>query len=886
MRILARLRRLVRRHAVDRDLREELRSFLEHEVDARMADGLSAGEARRRTLAELGGLAQLHEHVRPREAAWLEGVVYDLRHAVRAVGRSATFSLAVVGSLGVGLAATVAALALLNGWLLGVVPGVAAPESLVNVTLGVSEGPGHSTGTPFRYEDREALATIDGVLDVAAEGHASVALNVSEARTVVAGLVSPNYFEVLGVPLARGRGFHPDEGSGERAFVAVISDRLWRRDFNAAPDVIGQPLRVADRVVQVVGVTPSGFGGTSVRFARPGAELWLPMAVADVVSPPPQRPGESRIVRFLARLREGADTDRTQAGALVFASSRAVERHGASGRGQARLDGLWMLEPQYRLTATAILLPIPFLLLVIGCANAASLMLARGARRRSEVAIRVAIGAGRARIVRQLLLESVVLAAIALACALPLAWWIVQVAESRIVVPMSIDAAVLSVSVGITVLTSLAFGLLPALQLTGARWQQPLSALHGRNGTPSGRLRGRRVLVGVQVAVSLGVLCTATQLISMNKEAGGSAGTDPDRLLIASFDLERANVTDAAARRFYARLLEETARLPGVERAGLARPTAVWTFGRGKGPGSVVVLGPDETSTRDDNVIVGGYADGDLFDALGIRILSGRNFSGDDRYGAVRTAVVNETFVEGFFPDGSPLGRVFRVVPYPRGDALPLEVRVIGVVESVREPRYTVDGSPVPKVYVPRPIGPEPRLALYVRTAGGAMTVAPAVRGLGRMLNADAPLVEIGSLEQVNERSMGPALWLSRTAAVLGGIALVLAGFGLYGVVSFFVATRTREMAIRMALGALPARILRLVVGDAMTVVCVGAALGGAAGFVTSQLIRAGEYRGTRFDVAAFAISTIVLGGVMLLASIVPARRATRIDPVASLKEA
>jgi hypothetical protein len=389
-------------------------------------------------------------------------------------------------------------------------------------------------------------------------------------------------------------------------------------------------------------------------------------------------------------------------------------------------------------------------------------------------------------------------------------------------------------------------------------------------------------MVVAQVALSLGLLATGWQLVATVRSQAVSSGTPADRLLIARFNLRPLDGAADDAEPFYARLLVGASRLAGVEAAGLARHTSIWTFGQGAAPGSLVVWRPDD-GPQDGRVTIGGYAGGDLFQAVGLRTVAGRGFTEGDRQARPQVAVVNETFAQSL--SGVAVGRVLRVAPRDRDVLSSIEVRIVGVIEPALEPRLAASGEPPPTVYLPSPIEPEPALALYLRTRDRATTLAQPVRGLVDQIAPRVPILELGSLEEINERSFGPQLWLARAAAFLGVIGLLLATAGLYGVSSYVVAMRSREMAIRLAVGATPRAILAMVLGQSMRVALIGLLVGGIVAAAVSRVIQA-EYHGIQgIDGAAFGGAAALFLSVMLLASAIPAVRASRLDPVENLKD-
>ena len=795
-RVLAMLRRWFGSGARDRTLDAELESFLEHEIDARVESGMSPGDARRTALAAFGGLQQVKEQAREaRLGAGLDAFVRDLRYAARTIRRSPGLSVAVVGSLSVGIAVTVVANAFVNALLFRDFPGITDQKRLVEVQIRRLPGgrpPGNALDGPGDYVSlRSGLSELS---NLAASSGLLVAVELPEPRSILALLVSENYFEVLGSHPSLGRTFLPHEGQPANAAVAVISHNLWRSALNSDPGVIGRPIRVAGHVVQVVGVAAPGFAGAATRLGRRSPDIWLPLAVAEHASTTALRAGG---LSFVARLKDGVDATEVLAAAQVLASGLAAAA--ASQPGSASISRVAMFEPASRSTAILIVMVIPMLVLVIACVNAASLTLARGSRQRRDVAIRLAIGAGRGRVVRQLLLESLLLASAATAVALLLAWFVLEAAGTRLGLFMPIDATVLAWTLVTAAVSAVASGLVPAFRVTAHAPLQALSVSRGATWETPAESRGKRVMVVVQVAVAIGVLVAGTQLISLVEGQGGSGGTPADRLFMASFDLAQLEFSPEAADAFYQRLLDGASRLPDADAVGLARRTAVWTFGRGKGPSSVVVWAPG----RELEVVNGGYAGGDLFGAVGLRLIAGRTFTAADASGAPQVAVVNRAYAD-LLPERQALGRSIRLMPYVQSRRLSdeealaasREVTIVGVIDSAGERRYTQDGRPVGKIYLPSPLGPEPALTLYVRSRGTADAVAPSVRDLANRIDSRVPSVEMGSLRSFNERSMGPEPWLARISALLGVVALVLAAAGLFGVVSYSVTLRSPEFAI------------------------------------------------------------------------------------------
>jgi predicted permease len=873
----------------------ELQSFLEHDIDARIEAGMAPAEARRTALASFGGVSQVHEQVDDaRTGASFEQLVRDARYAGRAARRSAGLSLAIIGSLALGIAAMVTAVAFINGAAFGKFPGVADQDRLVTVELRrlpAGRPPGNLLMSAVDYD--ALRAGLAGMLDVTTTSVAGVTAALPEPRQLNGVFVSANYFDVLGARPALGRAFHTEEDQPAHAAVAVISYNVWQRQFGADRAVIGRTIRVADAPVEIIGVAAPAFGGTNVRLGAEGPDIWLPLALAVHAAPDSTAmPGRDRRLTFIGRLQDGRTIEQVTAAARSVAGARIdAEGFASTHQPSAVVRPVSMFDPSFRAQALTLVLPIPIIVLVIACVNAANLMLARGSRQRREVAIRLAIGAGRARVARQLLLESLVLSLAATAVALPLAWSALSIVSARLMVPMPIDTTVLVWTLFVTIASTIVFGLMPAVRVTAHAPFQALSVSRVQtDGTPA-ESRGRRALVIAQVALSIGVLTVASQLVTLIESDGGAAGTRPDRLLMASFDLDQLKLSPDAAAEFYRRLVDASSTMPGIESAGLARQTAVWTFGRGKGPGSLVVWQPGQ-ALRDAEVVVGGYAGGELFRALGLDVVEGRAFQPADRIGPPRVAIVNGVYARQM-PGGRAVGQTVRVLGHSQWDrrssaegfAAGREVEIVGVIESASEPRYTRDGTPVSKIYLPSPLQPEPALTLYARTRADAASVAPALRALVSAIDPRVPVLSAGSLAAFNERSMGPSLWLTRTAAVMGVVALLLAAMGLFAVASYVAAQRSREFAIRLALGARPRGVLGLVLRQSMRLVTAGFVIGGAIALGVTQLFRTQFHGADGLDYGAFAGTTSLLAIVMLIASVVPAGRAARTNPVESLKE-
>ena len=882
-RFRAMLRRWINPRATEDALHDEIHSYLQHDIDAKIRAGLTPHEARRAAHLELGGIEQVKEHNREnRSGAAVDSAFQDFRYALRTLAHAPGFCLSVTTSLALGIAAVVAVFAFLNGWLLRPYSGVVEQDRLVQVAVqepctgGGCWIPITSSAKDVAFL-RASLTTLDGV---AASTLADVAVRTPEPQSLQAAFVSENYFDVLQTRPQIGRFFSTEEGRPEYANVAVISNELWAEEFGADPGVLGKTIVVGNQSLRIIGVAPPFFAGIHSAIGRAGPALWVPLAVADLV--PSSRmqgktilPADQRALRSFGRLRDGVDIAQARAQALAVTLPAASAHR------------VWVEEVtrgvRSRALVFSLLMPAPILVLFLACLNAANLLLVRASRRNREIAIRLAIGASRWRVVRQLLLESMVLAGISAVVALPLAWAGLEAAGRYLLLPMPIDLNVMAIAVITATLSAVGFGLMPAFLITRTQPARALgSAQSGGEGTPQ-RTRGRRALVVVQVALSLGLLAAGTQLVSAFHAIDRTAGTPGNRLLIASIDLEQLQYTPAAADVFYDRALKTVAGVPGVQSVGLAHVSSLWTFREGKGPDSVVAWRPEDPPQRFRPMYLGGYVAGNFFETVGLPIVEGRAFTPEDATGnRPRVVIVNRPFADKL--QGPAVGQQLWVMSrYAEASAAVL-VTIAGVVEPAQNPSYGREGEPTPAVYVPVPLRDELSLALYVRARDSAESLKTPIAAAVRQVDPRIPFVSLASLDEINERERLPQTGLSRAASFLGLVALVLATLGLYAVVSFIMDSRLREIAIRLTLGADRSTVFGMVLRQALSMVLTGTVLGGLVAYAASQILRAQVHAVLGVDKVVFLGALVVLLLPMLLASIIPALRVMRTDPARYLR--
>ena len=908
-RLWAMLRRLVDGGARDDELSEEIRAFVEHDAESKVRSGMTPEDARRAALIELGGAEQVKERVRDaRSGARWEGIFRDLRYAMRSLGRSPGFSCSVIGNLSLGLAAMIVAFALINGAQRRLSPGIQDPDRLVGIGI-LETNPRGMSAAPTAMADYPDVARVLDEGMPSLEGLASftesdVAVTLPQPRSLPAAFVSPNYFDVLGVRPEIGRTFAPEEG-GAASPVAIISRALWMREFGGDPSVIGRPFQTGGQVFEVIGVAPPGFAGTSQNPIEEGVELWLPIGVVDRVAMGDSfyRSGK-RLIRYVGRMRDGIGIDRVETelgvvagrlgvarpaggfgtGRLVASAGDSVERVGVEVSGLSRRD----VDAEELLV-----LPIPLLVLVLACVNATNLLLVRASGRTREVAVRLALGASRLRLVRQLIIESLVLAIGAALLALLLAWSGLELVAAFVMFPMPLDGTVVAGALVTALLTALGFGLVPALRAAGQRPSAALGTAPAGSGGTRSESRGRRILVAGQIALALGLLASVFQLSSTLQSE--PPGTNPDRMLLASFDLAQLRFSPGESNAFYAALLDRASKLPGVEAAGLSGRDLLWTssvtgFGNqvflsgrdllwtsGAQPANLTLVSPDGR-----RMTTAGSAGGDLFRALGLDLLQGRDFAPADRRDIPEVAIVTQHLASMI--QGGAIGRSLHV-SLPGSEA---DVRIVGIVESPTE----IYGQNVAAIFFPSPFFPSEfqngtARTLYVRAEGPAGPLAPAIREIVAQIDRRVPLLELATLDQKirSDTRFQFHRVLAGAAAVLGIVALLLASVGLYGVTSYSVAMRGREIAVRMALGARADRVVAMVLRQALTIATIGSVLGGFVGIAAGLVIRAEVFGVAGVDIAALGGSAALLAAAMLLASILPARRAAGMDPNAVLRQ-
>jgi putative ABC transport system permease protein len=803
----------------------------------------------------------------------MDTLLQDLRYATRTLRRSPSFTLAAVACLALGIGANTAIFSVIDGVLLRPLP-FKDPKSLVMVwETDPERGRDRNVVSPANYLDWRAqnstLADIGSYIDW--RGNLT---GIDEPIEVAVSIATATFFSVLGVPAELGRVYTPEEDVPNGPNVVVLSHRLWERQFGARRDVIGTRLNLNGRPNTIIGVMPEGFGIVGSK-----AELWVPMGLDPALD---YRTRTGRYLTGVARLKPGVTAQRAQADMSAIARRLEAAHPVFNGGWGANVVPMYEQVVGGIRRALLVLGGVVGFVLLIACANVANLLLARSTARTREIAVRSALGAGRTRMVRQLLTESVVLAVLGAAAGLVLAYWGLQAVKALApqgvprVASISIDTWTLVFTVVVALATGLAFGLVPALHAGRGDLQSVLRE-GTRGSTAASGARG--ILVVAQVALSLVLLVGAALMMrSFAKLQSVDPGFDPQGVLTGRIQLsgERFRAS-SAANAFFEQLLERVNRLPGVESAsainwlpfaGLGSATNYWIEGR-----------PIPPPTEDFVADVRGV-DAKYFRTMRIRVLRGEPFDARANTESPKQVVVNEAFVRVHFPTSNPIGEH---VIMPWGDTLRGEI--VGVVADTKH--AGLDSLVRPMIYWAMKQFPTNFMTLVVRTTAqdDPMRLVPALTREVRALNPDQPLADAKPLEEYLGQSVAQRRFSMTLLGIFSAVALVLAALGIYGVLAYSVAQRTREIGVRMALGARDSTVARMVVREAIGVVSIGLIIGIAGALALTRVLGSLLYDISPTDPFTFVGVAVVLGAVALAASYLPARRAARVDPIVALRQ-
>jgi putative ABC transport system permease protein len=803
----------------------------------------------------------------------------DVRYGLRVLAKAPGFTAVAVLAIALGVAANTAIFSVINAVLLEPLP-YREPGRLVSLwEMNKARDARQNVLSPANLIDWKEQT--DVFEDVAAFMDSRANLSGGgDPEEVIVQYITPNLFPLLGVEPIKGRGFTDEDASPGAARTVVLGHGLWQRRFGGDPAVVGKTFNLSGAPVTVVGVMPARFQWFIRKGSRTAAppEMYAPFALTDSY-----RKRQGRYMSAVARLKEGVTRERAEL-ELNHLAARLEQQYPEFNKGWGA--EVVALRDQFAgpiKPVLWVLLGAVGFLLLIACANVANLLLARGASRHKEIAIRTALGAGRARVVRQLLTESLLLAIVGGALGLLLAWWGVELLGAmspRDVLDLGgvgLNVPVLVFTLGVSLLTGIVFGVVPAFEASRVSTSESLK--EGAKGTTAGkrggRLRGAFVVVEIAMALVL-LVGAGLMLKSFARLRSVDPGFEPDNLLTMRVSLPvRKYKEDAQVVAFTRQAAERLAALPGVEAAGAVNylPFA----GPGAATNFKIVGRPDPPPGEEPDTDV-RVTDENYFRAMGVPLLRGRMYTAQESAERGQVAVVTQSFVEKYFPNEDPIGKQLLVNMKDK----PNPTEIVGVVGDLK--LHTLDEAPQPTVYWPHAELVYSNMTFVVRAKGDPAALGTAARGAIQSIDADQPVADMRPMEQFLAESMARARFSATLLGVFALVALVLAGVGVYGVMAYAVAQRTHEIGVRVALGAQARDVLRLVLGQGMALAGAGLALGLLGAFALTRLLASLLFEVSTTDLVTYATLTGFLLLVALLACLIPARRATKVDPMVALR--
>jgi putative ABC transport system permease protein len=869
-------RNLSDKESVDQELTEELRAHVDLLTDQKIREGLEPEAARRAALLEIGGLEQVKERVREvRMGRPLDDLSQDLRYALRGLRKHRAFTAVAVITLALGIGANTAIFTVINTVLLRPLP-YENPDQLVVLTETVSDRP-----VGVSYQNFVDWRTQNSVFENVTALRPRESFNLTgagDSERLQGRLVSANFLSTLGIKPIRGRDFLADDDQPNAAPVAIISHALWQRRFGADESITGKQVTLNGQQFTVIGITPANF--------RYGAEADITVPIGLSAERFKLRGKDPGITAF-ARLKPGTSIDNANA-ELNTIAARLEQQYPDTNTGRrVRLESLReSVVGDIRPTLLTLLGAVGFVLL-IACANVANLLLTRSAGRQREMAIRTALGAGRMRILRQLFTESMVLALAGGVVGLLLAIWGTSVLSSYIPegIPrmgeLSVDGSVLAFTFGASLITGLFFGLAPALQSAKTNLTETLK--EGERNSSPGHNRAGQFLVISEVALTLVLLVGAGLLVkSFWRLSQVNPGFDPQNVLAMQISINARPDEGPRVDNFLTGVQQRVQQLPGVQSVSVSNGLP---FEGANFPPIVLEGKPAPPPGQDLNGLLYTVSP-DYFKTMRIDLIRGRLFSTEDRKDTPPVALVDDVFARQYFPNEDPIGKRFKLNT-PDADSR----EIIGVVRHVEHsslegrttniPEFYFNFDQLPLATLPRYVR---RVNLLVRTTVEPLSLAGSVRNQIAALDKEQAVFNVRSMEQALAQSVAARRFSMILLAVFALVALTLAAVGIYGVISYSVAQRTREVGIRMALGARTIDVLNLVVRDGLKLVFVGIVVGLAGALLLTRLMTALLFGVTATDAVTYVTVALGLIIVALIACCIPARRATKVDPLVALR--
>jgi len=900
-----RLRSLFRKDRVEQELADEIRFHLEELTHEKAERGMKPEEARYAALRELGGLEQIKEECRDmRRVNYIENLLQDLRYGLRQLLSNPSFTVVAVLTLGLGIGVNAAIFSVINAVMLRMLP-VENPGQLVQVGFQGKHSGQSFVGESFSYPlFKELRQQNQAFADIAAFDYwnsldAYPANPGSTATPIKGQLVSVNFFSLLGVNAMIGRTFAPDEDSGVGAHpVAVISYALWTRMFSRDPAVLGKKLVIEGTPFNIIGVVPPHFGGVS-----PGRtdDVWVPVTMQPQVLPGGTRLTErdTNWLSLMARPKRGISAKQACASLDVIYQQIQHEHDLSHWSDQDRRDffthhivllpagrGADYLRREFS-RPLFLLMVMVGLVLLIACANVANLLLARSSVRQREIAVRLALGAGRARLIRQLLTESVLLALVGGAFGMVFAYWgspllvtLMAQGQKRLTLDVHPDPSVLGFTLLVALATGIACGLTPALRETQMSGSASLKA-GSRNLTVSrrGRSLGRGVVIA-QVALSLVTIIGAGLLVrTLHNLETLNPGFSRDSVLLFGLDLSKAGYKSERAAELRQELLDRIQRVPGVRSVSFSFLTPI--SGGGWDNVARFVEGYTPYPGEDMDVYLNAVGPR-FFETLDTPMRLGRDFGPQDQSDSTPVALINQAMARRFFGNRNPVGKRFGLGPWngKRG------IEIVGVVHDAKYLSLRDSVPPTAYLYIPQlPQEAAPGgLTFEVNGAVPPMSLVPQVRSILRSVDSRLTATDVKTLAEQVDQSLYQEKLVSTLSSFFALLALALACIGLYGVMSYAVARRTNEIGIRMALGAEHHRILSMVLREALTIVILGILIGVPAALAASRLIATMLYGLKATDPVNVLAAVAVMAAVAALAGYIPARRATKVVPMVAIR--
>jgi len=874
-----RFRSLFRKNVVERELDQELRFHLERQIAEYVVAGMSREEARRTALREFGGVEQMKEQCRDeRRVNLIETLLQDIRYGVRTLRKNPGFTFFAVVALALGIAANTAIFSIADVVLLRPLPYRDAGRLVKVWEDSAAYGFPRDTPAPGNFFDWKARNAVFEDMAATSGFHHSFNLTGDGNPEEIPGKrVTANLFSVLGVKPALGRDFRAEDDIPGSAHVAILSHGLWLQRFGGDPQIVGKEMHLNYEKYTVIGVMPRGF-----QFPDREAQLWVP---AQFTKEQLANHG-NHFLNVVARLKPGISLKTANANLATIAKQLEKEHPEENAKVGAYAIPLREETSGDIRPAILVLVGAVCFVLLIACANVANLLLARASGRRREMALRLTLGASCGRVIRQMLTESVLLATLGGVAGLLLSFWGTPFLASLIpagIAPLSgteVNGRVLLFTLVVSIATGMLFGIIPALRVSELDLVDSLKQGGGRSGLGSGGRRLRDALVVCEVALAIVLLSGAALMIrSLENLYHLDPGFRADHVLVMRTPLPRQKYEEFVRRTaFYDQVLERVDHIPGVIAAGYT--TWVPLTNTGGATGILVenqpVPPPGQRLIPNVRIVSKDY-----IRALRMKLVKGRLFDEHDGAGTQAVALINETIAREYWHGANPIGRRFT-----RGDPQekPEWITVVGIVGDVHQAGLDIPARP--EMYLPyqqQDFGFEPEY-LAVWTSGDPMLLAEAVRTEVWTVDKEQPVAGVMPLENLVDDNLAARRVQASLLGGFAGMALLLASLGIYAVLSFAVTQRTQEIGVRVALGAEPGDVLHLVFSQGLKLFLIGAALGLASALGLSRTLTHLLYGVSAHDPVSFASVTILLAGVTLLACYIPARRATRVDPMVALR--